>query len=203
MPLRPIRTDPQPLRDLRIRQPLSHQLKHLELPRRQDIRMLRPPAFSHAPSLANNAPIYTTRRRSHSPQSVRIPPIGPRRPRWSRVRLNQQKGQSMAAEHSYLKTHQLSGTGLITDALDEAVDLLERARASASGRAAKTLVKNGPLRITLIAMRKGAAAKRHHVEGPATIQIMRGRLRITTPRGPEDLPVRNPVRPRCRGRALA
>ena len=93
----------------------------------------------------------------------------------------------MAGEHSYLKTHQLSGTGLIADAIDEAVDLLDKARASASGRSAKTLVKNGPLRITLIAMRKGAAAKRHHVEGPATIQIMRGRLRITTPRGREDL----------------
>lgn len=93
----------------------------------------------------------------------------------------------MADAHSYLKTHQLSGTGLIAEALDEAVDLLDKARTSANGRAAKTLVKNGPLRITLIAMKKGAGAKRHHVEGPATIQIIRGRMRITTPRGPEDL----------------
>jgi quercetin dioxygenase-like cupin family protein len=93
----------------------------------------------------------------------------------------------MAEKHSYLKTHHLSGTGLIADALDEAVDLLEKAQTSASGRAAKTLVKNGPLRLTLIAMRKGAEAKRHHVEGPATIQVMRGRMRITTPRGREDL----------------
>lgn len=93
----------------------------------------------------------------------------------------------MAEKHQYLKTHQLSGTGVIADALDEAVDLLAKAREATSGRAAKTLVKNGPLRLTLIAMKKGAAAARHHVDGPATIQVLRGKLRITTPRGPEDL----------------
>ena len=93
----------------------------------------------------------------------------------------------MPEKHVYLKTHQLSGTGIIADVLDEAADLLEKARSMASGRAAKTLVKNGPLRLTLIAMKKGAAAKRHHVDGPATIQVLRGKMRITTPRGPEDL----------------
>jgi quercetin dioxygenase-like cupin family protein len=93
----------------------------------------------------------------------------------------------MAEKHSYLKTHRLSGTGLITDALDEAVDLLESARSSASGRAAKTLVKNGPLRLTLVAMRKGAVARPHRVEGPTIIHVLRGRLRVTTPRGPEVL----------------
>ena len=93
----------------------------------------------------------------------------------------------MAEDHSYLKTHQLSGTGLLISALDEGADLLEKARAATGGRAAKTLVKNGPQRVTLIAMRKGAAAKHHHVDGPATIQVLRGKLRIVTPRGSDDL----------------
>jgi quercetin dioxygenase-like cupin family protein len=93
----------------------------------------------------------------------------------------------MTERHSYLKTHQLSGTGLTISALDEGADLLEKAKSASGGRAAKTLVKNGSLRVTLIAMRKGAVAKRHHVDGPATIQVLRGKLRIVTPRGPDDL----------------
>lgn len=93
----------------------------------------------------------------------------------------------MPEKHQYLKTHQLSGTGVVADVLDEAADLLLKAQSAASGRAAKTLVKNGPLRLTVIAMKKGAAAKRHHVDGPATIQVLRGKMRITTARGPEDL----------------
>jgi quercetin dioxygenase-like cupin family protein len=93
----------------------------------------------------------------------------------------------MAEQHSYLKTHQLSGTGIIADVIGGAADLLEKARASTSGRTAKTIVKNGPLRITLIAMKKGAEAKSHSVDGPATIQVLRGRMRVTTPRGPQDL----------------
>jgi quercetin dioxygenase-like cupin family protein len=93
----------------------------------------------------------------------------------------------MTERHSYLKTHQLSGTGLTISALDEGADLLEKAKGASSGRAAKTLVKNGALRVTLIAMKKGAGARRHHVDGPATIQVLRGKLRIVTPRGPDDL----------------
>ncbi len=92
----------------------------------------------------------------------------------------------MPEQHSYLKTHQLSGT-VSVDLLGGAADLLEKARASTSGRAAKTVVKNGALRITLIAMKKGATAKSHSVDGPATIHVIRGKLRITTPRGPEDV----------------
>lgn len=93
----------------------------------------------------------------------------------------------MADKHSYLKTHQLSGTGIIADVAEEGAALARKAADSVSGRAATTLVKNGPLRATLVAMRKGAVAKRHHVAGPATIQMLRGRMQITTPRGPENL----------------
>jgi quercetin dioxygenase-like cupin family protein len=93
----------------------------------------------------------------------------------------------MTDKHSYLKTHQLSGTGIMADIADEAGALARKAADSVSGRAAATLVKNGPLRVTLIAMRKGAVAKHHHVAGPATIQMLRGRMQITTPRGPEKL----------------
>lgn len=95
----------------------------------------------------------------------------------------------MPATHTYLKTHQISGTGMITNLVEESIDLVEKAAASSSGRAAKTLVKNGPLRVTLVATRKGTMTRRHHVAGPVTVQILRGRVRITTPRGREDLRV--------------
>ena len=94
----------------------------------------------------------------------------------------------MPEKHSYLQTHQLSGTGITVDVIGGAADLLEKARAAKSGRAATTLVKNGSLRVTLIAMKKGSAAKNHSVDGPATIHVLRGKLRITTPRGPDDIP---------------
>src|SRR5262245_21250514 len=47
MPLRAVGRDPQPLRDLRIRQTFPHQLEDLVLARRQDIRILRPSTLSH------------------------------------------------------------------------------------------------------------------------------------------------------------
>jgi quercetin dioxygenase-like cupin family protein len=92
-----------------------------------------------------------------------------------------------AQKHTYLRTHQISGTGFVADLSREAAALAAKASTAASGRAAKTLVKNGPLRATLVAMRKGAAMRKHHVDGPATIHVLRGRARITTPRGRIDL----------------
>jgi len=90
----------------------------------------------------------------------------------------------MAQKHTYLLEHQISGTGITANLLTEGSTLLERASSAASGRAAKTLVKNGPLRVTLVALRKGATVRRHHVHGPSTLQVVRGRTRVTIPRGP-------------------
>lgn len=67
--------------------------------------------------------------------------------------------------------------------------LREFAASSKSGRAGKTLVKQGPLRITLVALKKGVALPSYRVAGPGRIQTIRGCLRLTTDRGDIDVPV--------------
>lgn len=42
------------------------------------------------------------------------------------------------------------------------------------GRSARTLVKDGPLRLTIIAIAPGADLPTHHTEGPVTIYILEG-----------------------------
>jgi hypothetical protein len=58
--------------------------------------------------------------------------------------------------------------------------LREFAEDSKTGRAGKTLVKEGSLQITLVALKKGT------VLGPISIQTIRGCLRLTTDRGDMD-----------------
>ena len=92
------------------------------------------------------------------------------------------------AKPVYLRSHRLQGRVLqfILGAEDD--DLRERARLSKSGRAAKTLVKEGSLRITLVAMTAGSALQSHQVAGPVSIQSMRGCLRLQTDAGDIKVP---------------
>lgn len=87
-----------------------------------------------------------------------------------------------------LRTRRLAGSALtfLLGAEDET--LREFAAAAGSGRAGKTLVKQGPLRITLVALKKGATLPTHHVAGPVSIQTIRGCLRLTTESGDLDIP---------------
>lgn len=85
----------------------------------------------------------------------------------------------MAPKHMYLKTHTLSGAALSFSLSTEDAALRERAAAARSGRAAKTLVKEGRLRVTLIALRRGAALGAHQVEGVVSLQVLRGRARVS------------------------
>ena len=87
-----------------------------------------------------------------------------------------------------LRTRRLAGRALtfLLGAEDET--LREFAAAASSGRAGKTLVKQGPLRITLVALKKGAALPAHQVAGPVSIQTIRGCLRLTTESGDLDIP---------------
>ena len=88
---------------------------------------------------------------------------------------------------TYLKTHKLKGKVLQFQLREELDALLQRAKESASGRTAKTLVKEGPLRMTLVAMRKGARMNKHHVDGQSTVQALRGRVRLESDTGTADL----------------
>ncbi len=77
---------------------------------------------------------------------------------------------------TYMKTHRLSGKQLRFRLSEELDALLVRAREARTGRSAKTLVKEGPMRVTMVALRKAAHITKHDVDGQITVQVLRGRL---------------------------
>ena len=85
----------------------------------------------------------------------------------------------MATKHTYLKTHTMSAAALAFSLSTEDAALRERAGAARSGRVARTLVKEGHLRVTLIVLRRGAALGAHQVEGVVSVQVLRGRARVS------------------------
>ena len=91
---------------------------------------------------------------------------------------------------SVLRTRRLAGKVLTFMLGAEDDTLREFAEDSKTGRAGKTLVKEGPLRVTLVALKKGTVLPSHQVAGPVSIQTIRGCLRLTTDRGDMDLPAR-------------
>lgn len=54
-------------------------------------------------------------------------------------------------------------------------------------RNAKTLVKESDLRVVLTALKAGASTAPHQVDAPATLQVLRGCLRVHLPEGPVEL----------------
>ena len=92
-----------------------------------------------------------------------------------------------SSQHTYLRTHEISGQILRFRLAAEDARLREQASTSKAGRAGKTLVKEGPLRITQVALRKGTALQGHQVAGAISLHVRRGRLRLTTAEGVLDL----------------
>lgn len=86
-------------------------------------------------------------------------------------------------DHAYLRTHRVSGEVLRFQLPAEASALHRQASLSPAGRAGKTLVKEGSLRITQLALQKGLSLPWHEVEGAVCVQILRGRLQMHTPEG--------------------
>jgi len=87
----------------------------------------------------------------------------------------------------YLRTHQLQGALLKFDVASEVEQLRAQVTPSGTERAAKTLVREGPIRVTLIVLRRGAAMEKHHVAGPVTIQVLHGTFRLSTGQGDADV----------------
>jgi quercetin dioxygenase-like cupin family protein len=87
------------------------------------------------------------------------------------------------SKHTYLRTHEISGQVLRFRLATEDARLREQAAASKAGRAGTTLVKEGPLRITQVALRKGTPLQAHQVAGGVSLLVQRGRLRLTTAGG--------------------
>lgn len=84
----------------------------------------------------------------------------------------------VTTKHTYLRTHAISGKVLLFALKTDSADLIERAQATKAGRTATTLVKDGPLRITLVALRKGISLQEHQVSGAVSIQALRGRVAL-------------------------
>lgn len=93
----------------------------------------------------------------------------------------------MAKRHTYLKTHTLAGAVLSFELSAEDEALRERAQSAKSGRAATTLVKEGRLRVTMIAMRAGSRLGAHQVDGVVSVQFVRGRARVSAAGESTDL----------------
>lgn len=69
-----------------------------------------------------------------------------------------------------------------------ATDLLERAAAAPAGRAALTLAAGAgaPLKQTMLALQSGEQLAEHDAPGAATLQVVRGRVRLVTGRCGSD-----------------
>ena len=73
----------------------------------------------------------------------------------------------------------LSGDVLVFDLDEERQRAADPALLERSGRNARTLLKDGPLRVTLVVLGAGGEIAEHRSEGPITVQPVRGRIRFT------------------------
>jgi quercetin dioxygenase-like cupin family protein len=93
----------------------------------------------------------------------------------------------VTTKHTYVRTHAIRGNVLTFDLKSTHADLMERARTTKAGRAARTLVKEGPLRITLVALKQGVSLQEHQVAGAVSIQALRGRVAVEADGARSDL----------------
>jgi quercetin dioxygenase-like cupin family protein len=73
----------------------------------------------------------------------------------------------------------LSGDALVFKLSEEARTIQEQA-SSEHGPASRTLLKSGPLRVTLITLGVGGQIKEHQAEGPITVHVLAGSLEFRT-----------------------
>jgi quercetin dioxygenase-like cupin family protein len=73
----------------------------------------------------------------------------------------------------------LSGDVLVFHLASESARAADPAAAGRKGPAARTLIKDGSLRVTLIVLAPGASIPEHQSDGPITVQPVEGRIRFT------------------------
>ena len=95
----------------------------------------------------------------------------------------------MTSDHqsTYSRTHELQGDVLAFVLGPEIEAIRAHARAASDGRAAKTLIKDGPLRVTVVGLRAGIELQEHSVSGPVLVQGLSGVARVTVGSGEVDL----------------
>lgn len=60
----------------------------------------------------------------------------------------------------------------------ECSEYIDDALLARAGRSARTLVKDGPLRVTLVALGEGGNIAPHRAEGPITVHVLSGDIRF-------------------------
>lgn len=80
----------------------------------------------------------------------------------------------------------LSGDPLLIDLAREH-SIVSRSLGEDSGHTARTLVKDGPLRVTLVVLGAGGMLREHSAPGPITIQVLDGDVRFTAHGTDHDL----------------
>ena len=89
--------------------------------------------------------------------------------------------------HSYTKEHQLSGEALLFDLNEQAGLLLAEAREANIRHAGRTLVKEGPLRLTLVGFAAGGSLREHKAGGPVSIEVLIGEVEVKVGDGTQKL----------------
>ena len=74
-------------------------------------------------------------------------------------------------------TRALTGNKLTFDLEEQIAELRRDESYVRSGRVGRTLVKAGPLRLTLTLIADGVDAGTHHAASPMTLQVLQGRIR--------------------------
>jgi quercetin dioxygenase-like cupin family protein len=81
----------------------------------------------------------------------------------------------------------LSGDVLVFDLDAERELAADPSLLGRSGKSARTLLKSGPLRVTMIVLAPGGELAEHSAEGPITVQPLRGAIRFTAQGTGHDL----------------
>lgn len=85
---------------------------------------------------------------------------------------------SESSGHDYLQSHQISGEVLQLNFDDESKAVLEAAGEAGVGHAAKTLVKEGPLRVVLLGLKPGSTLEEHEAGGPVSLHALSGHVDV-------------------------
>lgn len=67
---------------------------------------------------------------------------------------------------------------MLSFVLADEIAIVRRELEGASGRIARTLIKNGPLSVTLVGVKPGGELKEHVAKGPITIQVVEGSIEL-------------------------
>jgi quercetin dioxygenase-like cupin family protein len=95
---------------------------------------------------------------------------------------------TQAEGHTYTKEHPLKGEALLFDLHEQGAAVLGEAHLSNVGRSARTLIKDGSLRLTILGIAAGSSLKDHAANGPVSIHVLHGEVDIHLGDRSERLP---------------